>query len=128
MLVQNSGDRDDRLLHAVSPIAERIEIHRTHLVNGAREMDAVQEGLAIPAGMTVVLEPASYHLMLFGLREDLVQGELFPLTLCFAGAGDVDVTARVRRKVDAAGVDPIPAVVAGDMRISLVSAPPAPAG
>ena len=42
--------------------------------------------------------------MLVGLRQDLVQGRAFPLTLIFSRAGDVTVTARVRRKVDASGI------------------------
>ena len=66
--------------------------------------------------------------MLYGLLVDLVQGRTFPLTLHFARAGDVTVTARVRRKLDAAGVTPFPPVMADDLSISLISAPPAPAG
>jgi hypothetical protein len=49
------------------------------------------------------------------------------LTLDFERAGQIAVTVRVRRKVDAAGVPPIPPVAVGDLAISLVSAPPAPA-
>lgn len=65
--------------------------------------------------------------MLLGLRRDLAQGETFPLTLRFARAGEMTVTARVRRKVDAAAVSPVPTVVSGDISVSLASAPPAPA-
>jgi copper(I)-binding protein len=106
-------------------VAERVEIHQTRLVNGRREMVLLPAGLIIPPTSTLVLEPGSSHLMLVGLRQDLVQGRTFPLTLYFSQAREVTVMARVRRKVDAAGITPFPPVVTGDLWISLASAPPA---
>ena len=111
-----------------SPVAAAVELHQTRLVDGRRVMTAAPEGIVIPGGKTLILEPATSHLMLLGLTADLMQGETFPLTLRFERTGEVTVTARVRRKMDAAGVEPIPPVVAGDLRLSLASAPPAPAG
>ena len=66
------------------------------------------------------------HLALVGLRRPLAQGETFPLTLRFAQAGEVTVAGRVRRRLDAAGVAPIPPATAGSLTVTLVSAPPAP--
>jgi copper(I)-binding protein len=126
--IRNDGDEPDRLLGGSTPIAERVEVHQSRLIDGQRMMGLLAEGLAIPAGSTVTLEPGSDHLMLIGLQRTLVQGDTFPLTLWFAQAGEVTVTGRVRRKVDAAGVAPIPPVTAGGLTVSLVSAPPAPAG
>lgn len=126
LVIQNMGAIDERLLGASTPAATRVETHTSLLHHGVRQMLPVA-GLTIPAGGTIILEPESDHLMLVGLREDLVQGRSFPLTLHFAQAGDIPVTGRVRRKVDAAGLTPIPPVSAGDLTISLASAPPAPA-
>jgi copper(I)-binding protein len=128
LLIHNRGETADVLLGGSSPIAERVEVHRTRLVSGQRAMAPLPDGLPIPPGTTIILEPGRDHLMLYGLREPLVQGQTFPLTLRFANAGDVTVTARVRRKLDAAQLTPIPAVMAGGLSVSLVSAPPAPAG
>ena len=128
LLIRNDGDTADVLLGGSTPIARRVEVHRTRLAAGQRVMSSLPEGLPIPPGTTLILEPGSSHLMLYGLHESLVQGRTFPLTLHFAHAGDVVVTGRVRRKLDAAGITPFPPVVAGDLRISLISAPPAPAG
>lgn len=128
MVIRNAGDDDDRLLGGSTPVARRIDVHRTHLVDGRREMQPVPGGLSIPADGSLILEPAASHLMLIGLQTDLVQGETFPITLRFAHAGEVTVTARVRRRVDAAGLTPIPTVVMGDLSLALASAPPAPAG
>ena len=126
LLVQNAG-ADDRLLGGSSPVATSVEAHQTRLIAGRRVMEAAPDGIAIPGGKTVILEPAANHLMLLGLTDDLVQGETFPLTLRFERAGEVTVTVRVRRRVDAAGVAPISPVAAGALLISLASAPPAPA-
>ncbi len=128
LLIRNDGDADDRLLGASTPAGDRIELHRTRLVDGRRVLRSVPDGLAIPAGATIILEPGASHLMLVGLHVDLVQGKTFPLTLRFVRAGEVTVTVRVRRRVDAAGITPFPPVMAGGISVSLASAPPAPAG
>jgi copper(I)-binding protein len=124
--IQNHGDVDDRLLGGSTPVARRLEARRTVLVIGRRETAPVSQGIVIPAHGTVTLEPGKSHLALYELRTGLVQGQTFPLTLQFERAGEVTVVARVRRRVDAAGTAPLPAVSVGDLTITLVSAPPAP--
>lgn len=128
LVIRNDGDDADWLVGGSTPVARRIEVHRTRLVDGQHEMQPVPGGLSIPAKGTIILEPGASHLMLLGLQTDLVQGETFPLTLRFARAGKVTVTARVRRRVDAAGLTPFPPVVVGALSLALASAPPAPAG
>jgi periplasmic copper chaperone A len=127
LLIRNEGGENDRLLGGETPIAQRLEVRRTLLVDGRLAAAYMPEGIAIPAGATLNLEPGKCHLSLVGLRTPLVQGETFPLTLRFERAGTVTVTARVRRRVDAAGTSPLPEASAGDLTIALVSAPPAPA-
>lgn len=126
LTIQNTGPESDTLVGGTSPVAARVDLHHTRLVDGQREMDLLADGIPLPPGSTVILELGSSHLMLVGLREALVQGQTFPLTLHFAHAGDVTVTVRVRRKLDAAGITPFPPVAAGNLLISLASAPPAP--
>lgn len=125
--IENRGTRDDRLRGGSAPLATDVAPHRTRLVAGQRVMEAMSEGIVIPSGSALTLEPGSSHLMLINLQRALVQGQTFPLTLDFERAGEVMVTVRVRRKVDAAGVPAIPPVEVGDLTISLASASPAPA-
>ena len=127
LTITNQGAAADRLLGASSPIAARIDVHATRLLEGHRVMEALPDGIAVPPQATLTLEPGARHLMLIGLRVPLIQGDTFPLTLRFQCAGDVGVTARVRRKVDAAGISPIPPACARDLCVTLASAPPAPA-
>ena len=125
--IHNDGVDDDRLLGASTPVARCVSVQLTRLVRGRPQTTPLPGGLLIAAGATITLEPAASHLALIGLRADLVQGETFPLTLLFDRAGEVNVTARVRRKVDAAGSTPLPAVSVGDLTVTRVSALPAPA-
>jgi periplasmic copper chaperone A len=99
---------DDRLVAAaVDPsIAAMVEIHETvhseqdHSTMTMREMT---DGLPLPAGDTVSLEPGGYHVMLMELAEPLAVGDTFDLVLTLETAGDVPVTVEVRDSAPAMG-------------------------
>jgi copper(I)-binding protein len=126
LLIRNDGGTDDRLLGGSTPVAEAVAVRRAFFVSGRRVTTPAPEGILIPAEATITLEPATSYLALFGLRTALVQGQTFPLTLRFDRAGEVTVIARVRQRVDAAGIAPLPGVSVDGLTIALVSAPPAP--
>ncbi len=50
----------------------------------------------VPAGESVSFAPGGYHVMLMELAKPLEVGSSVPLTLTFAKAGEVQVTAEVR--------------------------------
>jgi periplasmic copper chaperone A len=96
MSIENHGAADDRLLGGSSPLAGKVEVHEMSMAGGIMSMHALGDGLAIPAGKTVSLEPqANYHLMLSGLKSPLKSGTQLPLTLNFAKAGMVHVEVPV---------------------------------
>jgi len=96
MVIENTGDTDDRLLSAVGDAADRIEIHSANIDDeGVMRMRELEDGLALPAGERVSLEPGGYHIMLINLESQLVEGEIFPLTLNFDQAGDIAVDIHV---------------------------------
>ena len=53
------------------------------------------DGVPIPAGETVTLEPGGLHVMLIELATDLEDGDSFEVDLEFAEAGTRTVTATV---------------------------------
>lgn len=57
-----------------------------------REVSSV----VVPAGETVQLMPGGYHIMLLDLVGPLEVGQTFEVTLTFAEAGEIVVTAEVR--------------------------------
>lgn len=93
--VVNNGHGDDRLLAASTDVADAAELH-THIKDGdvmrMRRIDAID----LPAGATTALQPGGLHVMLLGLKAPLQSGEVFPLTLSFANAGDVTVEVQVK--------------------------------
>jgi copper(I)-binding protein len=58
-------------------------------------MQELEAGLPLPAGDAVQLKPGGTHVMLMGVAEPLRAGQSVPLTLTFAQAGPVEVTASV---------------------------------
>lgn len=96
MSIQNHGRSNDRLLGGSSPVGAKVEVHAMSMANGIMSMHALSDGLAIPAGKTVNLEPnTNYHLMISGLKSTLKEGTELPLMLHFAKAGDVRVAVPV---------------------------------
>ncbi len=91
--VENRGGAD-RLLGASTPAADRVTLHETVEEGGLlwmRELD----GLDVPAGRALVLEPGVAHLMLEELPRSLRAGQRVPLTLRFERSGHIVVEATV---------------------------------
>jgi copper(I)-binding protein len=61
----------------------------------AMVMQEMPDGLALPAGETVTLEPGSYHIMLIDLVAPLENGDEFDVTLDFENADDMTITVEV---------------------------------
>lgn len=93
--IRNTGTGADRLRGITSTIARKTELHGTMMHGGMAHMRAVPE-LEVPAGATIRFEPGGLHVMLIGLREPLVAGQLFTLQLEFEHAGRHSVPVEVR--------------------------------
>lgn len=97
MTIRNSGDQADRLLKAQSDAAHVVEIHNVKNNNGVMSMFPV-DAVEVPAQGEAVLKPGSFHVMLIGLTRDLKVGDTVTVTLTFAQAGALTVTAEVRER------------------------------
>ena len=86
MTLNNPLAQDCQLVGPASPIASSAEIHAHSHHNGTMSMRPV-DAVKIPAGESFSLEPGGYHLMLFGLKEDLKEGDEHAMTLLFEGEG-----------------------------------------
>ena len=125
LTIRNEGSADDRLLGGETDMAQAVEVHETQTVDGVGRMCLLEEGVVIPAGEMVVLEPGGMHLMLVGLADSLLPGMAYELDLLFARAGAVTVTVQVRRNVpeDDEANEP---VRAADLVVEAVWSRPAP--
>lgn len=128
LIIRNAGGEADRLIGGTTEVARAVEIHEVTEAEGIMTMQPLREGLEISAGGEVALEPGGYHLMLFGLTEDLTRGKSFALTLQFARAGEVTVTVTVRSRAEPApDTVLVPSITAGEITIEDAWSRPAPA-
>ena len=69
--IVNHGDQPDRLVE-VTTVAAMAMIHQSAVdTDGVASMAAMPDGVSIPAGETVTLEPGGLHVMFTGLASPL---------------------------------------------------------
>lgn len=93
--LRNETKKSDRLLKISSPVAAKVEVHRTEVLDGIARMREVAV-LHVDAGQTLEFQPGGLHVMLTGLRQPLVAGTKFDLELLFEVAGARKVRVDVR--------------------------------
>ena len=97
LTITDQGD-PDKLTAVSSSVATKSELHESFDDHGIMKMRAVAN-LLVTTARPLTLAPGGYHIMLMGLKQPLVAGTTFPLTLTFAGAGDITTTVSVRTTI-----------------------------
>ena len=95
MVIENSGDEDDRLIGVSTGAADSAEIHTTSVDERSVVSMKKSESLDIPSGGAVELKPGGSHIMLIGLGKPLERGGQVELDLKFEKFGAVKVRAFV---------------------------------
>jgi copper(I)-binding protein len=83
MVLVNHAARPDALVKVESPLATRVEAHRSDVAGGVMRMTA-EPRVTIPADGKLAFAPGGYHLMFEGLKAPLRPGDRLPATLTFA--------------------------------------------
>ncbi|MEW8505842.1 MAG: copper chaperone PCu(A)C [Candidatus Thiodiazotropha sp.] len=96
MVLHNKGVKGGALTAADSPVAEVVELHTHTMEEGMMRMRKVEK-IDLPAGEMIKLQPGGLHVMLIGLKQQLVPDEKVPLTLMFEDGSSVQVDAPVRK-------------------------------
>ncbi|MDE0388985.1 MAG: copper chaperone PCu(A)C [Rhodospirillales bacterium] len=86
--IKNQGAADDRLVAVSTPLATRVELHRSTMEEGVHRMEKV-ESIVVPAGGTVELAPGGFHVMLVDLKFMLMAEETIPVTFTFERSGTI---------------------------------------
>jgi copper(I)-binding protein len=94
MTLANHGRTTETLVKVESPLAERVEVHRSQMSGGVMSMSAAPR-VAVPAGGRVAFAPGAYHLMFLGLKRTLKPGDRLPAVLVFAGGRRIAVSFAV---------------------------------
>lgn len=92
----------DRLVGASSPAAQKTDLMTMKAEDDAMGM-AYVDGIELPPGRAISLDPTGFHVWLEKLRMPLKAGEKFPITLQFAKAPPQEVMVPV---IDLAGAGP----------------------
>ena len=95
-MVIEGGSEPDTLVAADAAACGLTELHISIATDGVMSMQHLPDGIDVPAGEAVVLEPGSFHVMCIDRQQDFTAGASIPLTLEFAGAGTVDVNVEIR--------------------------------
>lgn len=98
LTLDNPGRAPRVLVGATSPACERVELHRTRVVEGVARMEPLEQ-LEVPPGGSVRLEPGGAHLMLMRPKP-LEAGAIVPLELRLADGTRVQLELPVRRRGD----------------------------
>jgi copper(I)-binding protein len=75
-------------------VAEKIQFHKETEEDGVARMRELRS-VEIAPGAKVTFKPGDMHMMMLRLKQPLVEGQIFPLTLDFEKAGKVDVMVSV---------------------------------
>ena len=89
MKIENGGAAD-QLVSASSPVAGDVQLHEMSMEGNVMKMRQVKD-ISVPAGAAVELKPGGLHLMLMNIKAPLVAGQMVPVKLKFAKAGEVEV-------------------------------------
>ena len=94
MAVINNGAAADHLVGAATAVAEKVQFHQDTEDNGVSRMREIPR-VDLAPGAKIVFKPGEMHMMLVGMKQPLVQGQSFSLTLRFEKAGNVEITVPV---------------------------------
>lgn len=92
--IQNDSDTQQILIGASAEFANKAEIHNHILVNDMMSMQQQSE-VVIPPGESVQFSPGGLHIMLFGLKQPLHEGQSVTITLLTKDGKSINITANV---------------------------------
>lgn len=96
LVIMNRSGQSRELIAVETPAAEYTELHTMRMVDDMMEMEKI-ERLTVPPRGEAALEPGGNHIMLFGVKRSLAEGDSVSLTLRFADAKTQTVTALVSK-------------------------------
>ncbi|GBG00824.1 transporter [Azospira sp. I13] len=96
MVIKNVSNADRKVVKAESPVSKVVELHNHINDNGVMRMRPVPD-IDIKAKGEAVLKPGSLHVMLIGLKQDLKEGDVVPITLKLDDGSSTKIEAPVRK-------------------------------
>jgi len=85
-----SNGAADQLISASSPVSAEVQLHTMKMDGNVMQMREVKQ-IEVPANGAVDLKPGGLHLMFMNIKAPLKAGDMVPVKLRFAKAGEVEV-------------------------------------
>jgi len=96
LVLTNTGSEARSLLRIISPVSDRVMIHRSSIDhNGIARMWPLGE-LTLKPGETLRFDPVGFHVMFMDVKSPFVAGMKVPLSLLFEDEKEVTVMLEVR--------------------------------
>lgn len=89
--IKNTGKKDDKLLKAEASFSGEVQIHTMSMKNDVMRMEEIKDGVNIPAGETITLQPGGKHIMFMQLEKSIKADHEYKASLYFEHAGKIDV-------------------------------------
>jgi copper(I)-binding protein len=83
LAIENRSAVDERLVAAASDACRVAELHESSMTDGVMGMQQLLEGIPVPAGTTVILQPGGLHIMCIDKTVDFTPGTEIELSLDF---------------------------------------------
>ena len=99
MTIENKTAIDDRMVGFKTDIAGRTELHTMETVNDIMRMRQVED-YKIPSGQSHILKPIADHVMIFDIKEDLVEGQTINGIAVFEKSGEIPLTMIVKSRAE----------------------------
>lgn len=96
MVLKNTDEKDVTLTSGSSSVAKTVELHNHINEDGIMKMRQV-DGINIPALGKESLQPGGYHIMLIGLKQDLIEGQEIDLELEFSDGSNQKLVLPVKK-------------------------------
>ena len=93
--LSNTGQEHHALVAVETPVAMMVELHEHTMADGMMQMREVEK-IDLPVGATVELKPGGLHIMLMGLKSQLMPGDQVDITLIYEDGSKATVQVPVR--------------------------------
>lgn len=95
LTINNPTATADKLISVQTVVSKEAMLHETTNEGGVMRMRHVHGGIEIAPNTSLKLAPASYHIMLMGLKAPLTRGQTFLAELSFEKAGNMEIPVTV---------------------------------
>jgi copper(I)-binding protein len=99
LTIMNHSDQIQTLTSVSSPQYQKVEAHKTEMVNGQVRM-LREDNVTVPAHGSLEFKPGGYHLMMIHPLHELKLGDKVELRLQFKGSQPLSVDAQIREAAD----------------------------